>query len=135
MPLSVVNWLCVAYGRISQTVAVCRHPDGTILEQLYSVPLNLELSASNCPAEVKQCSFEETGFLQHQPTESVMTFEEWRQRRFGNMRPTVIMDSAEEMLQCSPAEQIKQIEAPFLVDCLDRAPMDEEPPTALPQDG
>ncbi|CDI75400.1 hypothetical protein, conserved [Eimeria praecox] len=108
-----------------------RYPDGTIVEQLYSVPLNLELASPNCPTQVTQCSFEETGFLQHQPTESVMPFEEWRRSRFGNMRPTVILDSVPEPLKCSPAaEKVEGIEAPSLLDCLTEIPEAETQPNA-----
>ncbi|CDI80893.1 hypothetical protein, conserved [Eimeria acervulina] len=126
--------LCLLYGGILANVATCRYPDGTIVEQLYSVPLNLELAASNCPTQVTQCSFEETGFLQHQPTESVMPFEEWRRSRFGNMRPTVILDTVGEALECSPPEEkARGIETPCLIDCLNKVPGDDSQPEVPPR--
>lgn len=97
-----------------------RYPDGTVVEQLYSVPLSLELSASSYPVEVRQYSFEETGFLQNQPAESVLPFDEWRSCRFGNMPPAIILDSTETAAKHQPSETLalRAGEVPGLTDCL-----------------
>ncbi|OEH76387.1 ojoplano variant related protein [Cyclospora cayetanensis] len=83
-----------------------RYPDGTIDEQLYSVPLTLEFSESCCPSEVTQFSFDETGFMQHQPTKTVLSFDEWRSSRFGNMRPTVNVGGLRKAVKCEDNECI-----------------------------
>ena len=109
---------CVTYD------APCRYSDGTIVEQLYSVPLTLELASSRCPAEVTQHSFEETGFLQHQPTETVLPFEEWRCGRFGNMRPAVVLHSVEMAAKCMPTESLsRENEAHGLLEYLECTPV------------
>lgn len=64
------------------------------------MPFNMEMTESGSPKDVTQLSFEEGGFLQHQPIESIIPFEEWRCSRFGNMRPAVIIDSMEQDTKC-----------------------------------
>ncbi|KAL8271118.1 hypothetical protein Esti_004972 [Eimeria stiedai] len=81
-----------------------RHPDGTTVEQRYNAPLSLDFSASSCPTEVLQRSFEESGFLQHQPNETFLPFEEWRTRRFGNMPPVVLSHNVDTMLKSESTE-------------------------------
>ncbi|KAL8435340.1 hypothetical protein Efla_006970 [Eimeria flavescens] len=92
-----------------------RHPDGTIVEHLYSAPLTLDFSASSRPTEVVQRSFEEAGFLQHQPEETILSFEEWRSRRFGNMPPVVVSSATgSTVAESDPTEgfPLQQNEAP-----------------------
>ncbi|KAL8453612.1 hypothetical protein Emed_000747 [Eimeria media] len=103
-----------------------RHPDGTIVEQRYSAPLGLDFSASTPPPKVLQRSFEESGFLQHQPTETFLTFEEWRSCRFGNMPPVVLSSNADKVLECKSTEtaSLEHEEAAPLEDYIVGTPID-----------